>query len=132
MSSDLLPDDAAEELVRATRTTVGDSLRSITYFTEDDVEGLYRRDDLDEDANITGFAEIERMGFRSQTGYSRSALGDYRFTIRVFDSGYVTRVIEGDHGIFIATGEMTTDRFSDAASAVRTELQKIDPAEDKA
>lgn len=110
--------ELSEELVSACRTAVGDQLRSITYFDAADEEQLYLREDLESDADIVGFADTERLGFRSQSVYARSELGEYRFTIRVFERGYLTRVIVGDRGAFVTTDELSIDRFHELASAV--------------
>jgi hypothetical protein len=118
MDSSDLPADAQQRLVDAARTTVGDELRSLTYFTEDAVEQIYLRDDLDQSADLIGFAENERLGFRSKTAYGATELGDYRFTVRVFDRGYLTRVIAGDHGVWVTTDGMQIDRFEELASAL--------------
>ncbi|MFC6952934.1 DUF7522 family protein [Halorubellus litoreus] len=126
MSSDLLSDATETELVRTTRAVVGDGVRSVTYFTPDDVDQLYLRDDLEPDADVAGFADTERLGFRSQTDYDDSELGDYTFTIRVFDHGYLTRVIHDDHGVFVTTDPLTRDRFEELAAALHEELRALD------
>jgi len=115
------PPDVATELESACRTAVGDQLRSIVYFDEEGHEQLYRREDLkgDDPETVAGFVENERMGFRSQAVYNRSELGDYRFTVRSFDHGYLTRVIEAGHGAFVTTDELQMDTFDELASAVR-------------
>ena len=115
------PPDVATELESACRTAVGDQLRSIVYFDEDDHEQLYLREDLeaDDEEILVGFVENERLGFRSQAVYGKSDLGDYQFTMRAFDHGYLTRVIEGDHGAFVTTDELQMDHFDELASAVR-------------
>lgn len=118
MDGDPATEELREELVSAARTTVGDELRSVAYFTSDAVDQLYLRDDLEEGADLVGFAENERLGFRSQTTYKRTELGDYRFTIRVFEGGYVTRVIRGDHGVWVTTDEMSIQRFAELGSAI--------------
>ncbi|UPW00736.1 hypothetical protein M0R88_01210 [Halorussus gelatinilyticus] len=115
-------DDLADQLVSTCRTTVGDELRSVTYFTEDDEEQLYLREDLESDADLVGFADNERLGFRSQTLYEETELGPYQFTMRVFDHGYLTRVIVGDRGAFVTTDAMEMDRFKELASALRSVL----------
>ena len=117
-----LPDGLGEELVSAARTAVGDELRSVTLFTDDDVEQVYLRGDLEADADLVGFAETERLGFRSRTDYRDSELGPYRFTIRVFDEGYLTRVIVDDRGVFVTTDPMARDRFDELATALRETL----------
>lgn len=124
MATIALRDDVREELVRAARTVVGDELRSLTHFTEETVDQLYLRSDLDPDADLTGFAETERWGFKSQCEYGESELGDYRFTMRAFDHGYLTRVIVGDHGVFVTTDKLARTRFEELAAAVKGVLQE--------
>lgn len=126
MSTQVLPDAKETTLVRATRTVVGDEVRSVTYFTPEKVSQLYLRDDLEASADLTGFADTERRGFHTQTDYNTSELGDYHFTIRVFEHGYLTRVIEGEHGVFVTTDPLTRDRFEDLAAALRTELASLE------
>jgi hypothetical protein len=118
-----IPEAFREEIVRACRTTVGDQLRSVTYFDTTGEEQLYLRNDLSSDADIVGFADNERLGFRSQSVYQGSELGEYQFTIRVFDRGYLTRVIVGNHGTFVTTDELSMERFEELASAVRAVLK---------
>lgn len=115
-----ISDEQRQQLVDAARTTVGDELRSLAYFTEDDVEQLYLRNDLERDADLVGFAENERLGFRSQSTYRATQLGAYEFTIRVFEDGYLTRVIVGDRGVWVTTDAMAVDRFEELASALAT------------
>lgn len=125
MTGDQLSDDQRDELISTARTVVGDELRSLAYFTEETVYQLYLRDDLDQTADLIGFAENERLGFRSQLAYNNTQLGEYQFTIRVFEHGYLTRVITGDHGIWVTTDAMHIDRFEELANALATVLQKF-------
>jgi hypothetical protein len=118
MSPEQLSDDQREELLSAARTTVGDELRSLTYFTEATVDQLYLRDDLDQDADIAGFAETERVGFRSKQTYEGTELGGYEFTIRVFENGYLSRIIVGDRGVWVTTEGMPIGRFEELGSAL--------------
>lgn len=111
-----------EELVSACRTTVGDELRSITRFTDDDVDQLYLRDDLEQSADLVGFADHERYGFRSQSLYEGTELGDYRATIRMFEDGYLTRVVVGDVGVWVTTDTLSVERFEELASALGSVL----------
>jgi hypothetical protein len=113
-----------EELTSACRTAIGDRLRSITHFTEDDIQQVYLRSDLDDDADLVGFAEAERHGFHLQSLYRASELGGYEYTIRTFERGYLTRVIVGDQGVFVTTGELSMKRFDDVAAAVESVLEK--------
>lgn len=127
MSTRSLPDELEEVLVSTVRTTVGDELRSVTYFTEATVEQVYLRGDLESNADLVGFADTERLGFRSQTDYGNTELGSYLFTIRVFEHGYLTRVIVGNHGVFVTTDPMARDRFEELATALRETLRGFDP-----
>lgn len=120
-----LADQQREELVSAIRATAGEELRSITYFTEESLEQLYLRRDLDRTADLVGFAEMERHGFKAQDAYRGTELGDYRFTIRVFDDGYLTRVTHDGHGVWITTDSMSVDRFEELASAIGSILANI-------
>jgi len=117
-----------DELLSAARTATGDELRSLTYFTENDVEQLYLRSDLSRTADLVGFAENERHGFHAQSLYADTQLGDYQFTIRVFENGYLTRIIANDHGVWLTTDSMEIDRFEELASALATILRSFDPA----
>ncbi|MFB6269673.1 MAG: hypothetical protein ABEH83_07000 [Halobacterium sp.] len=125
---DYLDDQFADELVTACRTTVGDRLRSVTYFDTTTEQQLYLRDDLDPGANIVAFADKERTGFQSHTIYDGSELGGYEFTIRVFEDGYLTRVIGDYTGTFVTTDRLPTDRFEDLASAVESVLAEHENA----
>lgn len=123
MAENTLTEEQREELVSAARTAVGDELRSITYFTPDEVEQIYLREDLDQAADLVGFADNERLGFQSQQAYGETELGEYLSTIRMFDNGYLTRVIVGDHGVWITTDEIQIDRFEEVSTALRGVLQ---------
>jgi hypothetical protein len=118
--------DLGEQLVSACRTSVGDELRSVTYFTEDEEDQLYLREGLEADADLVGFADNERLGFRTQAVYHDTELGEYLFNIRTFERGYLTRVIVDDHGAFVTTDEMEMDLFKELASAVRSVLGEED------
>ncbi len=113
---------SADELESVCRTAVGDELRSITYFTEDDVDQLYLRSDLEQTADLVGFAEHEALGFRSQSAYRNSELGAYEATIRMFENGYLTRVIAGDVGVWVTTDPLSIERFEELSTALRTVL----------
>jgi hypothetical protein len=122
------PDSHVDELLSAARTAIGDELRSLTYFTQDEVTQLYLRSDLSRTADLVGFAENERQGFHAQSMYADTQLGDYRFTVRVFENGYLTRVIANDHGVWVTTDSMEMDRFEELASALASILRSFDPA----
>lgn len=128
MNGEHIDSTFAEELRSACRTAVGDELRSITYFTEDVVEQLYLRSDLEQTADLVGFADHERLGFRSQTAYRNSQLGEYAATIRLFENGYLTRVIRGDHGVWVTTDELSIERFEELTSTLEIILTDNDVA----
>lgn len=97
-------------------------MRSLMYFTEETHNQVYLRDDLEQSADLVGFAENERLGFRSQQAYAESELGDYQFTIRVFEDGYLTRVIVRNYGVWVTTDGMSIDRFEELGSAIASVL----------
>ncbi|QGX94105.1 hypothetical protein EI982_04570 [Haloplanus rallus] len=119
---DLVDPSLGEQLVSACRTTVGDSLRSIVYFTPDEYEQIYLRSDLEAEADLTGWVEHEATGFRAQTAYDGTELGEYQYTLRVFENGYVTRVIDEDHGVFVTTDGITVRRSKEVTEAIGSTL----------
>ena len=114
--------ELAEELESACRTAVGDRLRSVGYFTTEDHEVIYLREDLEFTESVDAVAANERLGFTSQETYDDPELGSYRATVRIFEHGYLTRVIVGDHGVFVTTDQMEIQRFHDLAEAVEAIL----------
>ncbi|AGB29999.1 hypothetical protein C488_19057 [Natrinema pellirubrum DSM 15624] len=124
MDGDAIHSDLADEIHSVCRTTVGDELRSITYFTEDDVEQLYLRSDLEQTADLIGFAEHERLGFHSQSAYRNTQLGEYEATIRMFENGFLSRVIRGPHGVWVTTDDMSIERFEELTSALASVLDE--------
>lgn len=120
MASDAALVDArfADRLERACRTAVGDTLRSITYFTRDGYRQVYLRSDLESEADLAGFVDLESDGFRANTAYRGSELGEYRYTVRAFENGYLTRVTVGDHGVFVTTDGLTIRRSEDVAETL--------------
>ena len=125
--ANILPDELADELVTVCRTATGDSLRSVVYFSRSNFEQLYLREDLEGGADLVGFADVERLGFRAQMDYRGTELGEYLFTIRAFDEGYLMRVIAGDQGVFVTTDTMSRDRFEEVAASVRSILREGEP-----
>jgi hypothetical protein len=126
-------EELASRLVSAARTGLGDSLRSVVYFTPSKFDVLYVRRDLYDspesldraksnlvDAETVGFAEAS---FRRATGVTGSDLGPYGFTVRFHDDGYVVRVLDGDRGVLLTTDSMEVDEFEETAVAVRKLLE---------
>lgn len=112
----------AEELRSVCRTAVGDKLRSITYFTEDELEQLYLRSDLDRTADLIGFGDLERAGFRADEMYRNSQLGAYQATVRMFEHGYLIRVISDCQGVWVTTDSMSVTQFEELTSALKLVL----------
>jgi hypothetical protein len=129
MDTDMLDSAFADELTSVCRTTVGDELRSIAYFTDDDVEPIYLRDDLERTADLLGFATHERFGFQAQSAYHNSQLGEYQATIRMFENGYLTRVIYGQTGVWVTTDDLSIDRFEELATGLKALLTEVVPAD---
>lgn len=125
MASGLLPAETADQIETTCRTAVGDSLRSVTYFTRDDFEQLYLREDLERDADLSTFIGHEWRGFKTtQTAYEGSELGDYQYTIRVFENGFLIRVTSEREGIFVTTDGLTIKDFEEVATAISTVLEE--------
>lgn len=114
--------ELSDELISICRTVVGDELRSITYFTEEAVAQIYLRSDLDRTADLVGFAEHERTGFRSQSAYRDTQLGEYQATVRMFENGFLTRVIHDRNGIWVTTDDISIDRFEEISTALKPVL----------
>ncbi len=124
MATGLLPEELSNRIVTTARTAIGDSLRSVTYFTRDDFEQLYLREDLERDADLTSFIGHEWRGFKTtQTAYEGSELGNYRYTIRVFDNGFLIRVTSDREGIFVTTDGLTIKDFEEVAVAIKSVLE---------
>lgn len=127
MTNTALPATFAEEIRSVCRTTVGDELRSITYFdNENDVEQVYLRSDLEQTADLVGFADLERMGFHSQAAYKHTQLGEYKGTIRMFENGFLTRVIGEKAGVWVTTDDMSMERFEELVVALGAVISEIE------
>ncbi len=125
MTKGLLPAETVDQIVATCRTAVGDSIRSITYFTRDDYDQLYLRGDLERDADLSTFIGHEWRGFKTtQAAYEGSELGDYRYTIRVFDNGFLIRVTSDREGVFVTTDGLMMKDFEELATALRSFLDE--------
>lgn len=122
-SAELAPDGLASQITSACRTAAGDDVRSITYFTREDFEQLYLRSDLEQDADLGAFVDHETLGFDAAADYRGSELGDYMFTVRRFENGFLTRIIRGDHGVFVTLDSLTINRSEEIASALEDVLE---------
>lgn len=125
MAPELLDAGTGESIVRTCRTAVGDSLRSVTYFTRADFEQIYLRDGLDREADLTTFVGHEWRGFKTtQDAYVGSELGDYEYTIRVFENGYLIRVTTASRGVFVTTDDLAMSNFDELAAAIGNVLER--------
>lgn len=130
MENQLLPDKAKDRLTRTCRTAVGDSLRSLTYINRFDYEQVYLRGDLERDADLNSFIGNEWHDFKmTQDAYRGSELGDYQYTIRVFENGYLVRITIEDSGVFITTDGITMQDFEALSKAVTEVLDEWAVAE---
>ncbi|KTG27799.1 DUF7522 family protein [Haloferax profundi] len=123
-----------DAIVSTVRTTLGDSLRSVVYFTRDDFETLYIRQDLygGDEAKIRSakgaLVENERAAFGPQETYGTAGtdsegtegpeFGEYEFTLRVFSDGFVGRAVVGDHGVIVTTDELEFSEFEEMEVAI--------------
>jgi len=124
----LLADETADRIRAAARDALDEECRSITYFTRDDYEQLYLREDLERDADLSEFIGHEWRGFRTaRAAYEGSELGEYQYTIRAFDNGYLIRVTTEKEGVFVTTDELPLADFESAAEALHEQLP--DPVE---
>lgn len=123
-SAELAPDGLASQITSACRTAAGDDVRSVTYFNRSDFEQIYLRSDLTQDADLGAFVEHETLGFDAAEDYRGSELGNYKFTVRRFDNGFLTRVIRGEHGVFVTLDSLTINRSEEIASALEEILEE--------
>ncbi len=125
MQSQLLSDERADHIVTTARTATGDSLRSVTYFTRSDFDQLYLRDDLERDADLNTFVGHEWRGYReTQNAYQSSELGQYRFTVRSFENGYLLRVAADRRGVLITTDGLSMQSYEEIAEALQRLLRE--------
>ncbi|KAB1196438.1 MULTISPECIES: hypothetical protein [Haloferax] len=123
--SNLLPEEAQEKLISVCRAAAGDSLRSLTYFNRFDYLQVYLRDDLEQEADLNSFIGNEWHDFKmTQDAYRGSELGDYEYTIRVFENGYLVRITLEDIGVFVTTDGITMQDFEALKTAVTTILDE--------
>ncbi|SDC37119.1 hypothetical protein [Natrinema hispanicum] len=126
-----LGDELATGIVSAARTSLGDTLRSVLYFTPSAFDILYLRQDLyDSTADARDakaqLVEFEQAGFSEvpvRTAIARkessSDIGDYEFTVRFHESGFVVRVLQRDVGVLLTIDSMDVNAFEDAAVAIQ-------------
>ena len=133
-----ITESLSDSLVSTARTALGDTLRTVVYFTPDEFDVLYTRSDLyagdpERMRKIKGqFVDNERLGFGSQETYrelhedpdAEPDIGEYEFTVRVFSDGFVSRVIVGNHGVLLTTDSMDIQSFEELAVSLRKVLEE--------
>ena len=125
-----ISEELADSIVSAVRTSLGDTLRAVVYFTPSSFDILYRRQDLYDSTEAAREAksqlvEFERTGFAERpvrTAIARMGggpdIGPYEFTVRFHKNGFVIRILQGDAGVLFTTDSMNVDAFEDATSAI--------------
>jgi hypothetical protein len=125
---------AAERIVSATRTGLGDTLRSVVYFTPSAFDILYVRQDCHESEATarkakSALVDMERVGFAEAPIRTTVAerdhqpsIGPYRFTVRFHEDGFVVRLMEGDAGVLLTVDNMDVNAFEEVATAVHRVL----------
>lgn len=126
-----ISDETVDSILSATRTSLGDTLRSVVYFTPSSFDLLYVRTDLyPSDAAArerkARLVHLERVGFaerpvRSEIAHGEHGpgIGQYNFTVRFHDDGFVVRVLEGDGGVLFTTDAMNVNAFRETVGAIR-------------
>jgi hypothetical protein len=124
MSQTIIDPDFADEIVTTARTATGDSLRSVTYFTRANFEQLYLREDLEQDADLNDFVGHEWQGYKqTENAYQDSELGEYKFTVRAFENGYLLRVTSDRSGVLITTDGLSMNSYEEIAEAIGRMLE---------
>jgi hypothetical protein len=116
--------ELADGTVSAVRTSLGDTLRSIVFFTPAAFDVLYVRQGLYSTREAARRAKRRLVAFEQDAIDAAPAsadepIGDYEFTIRVHGDGFVVRVLVGERGVLFTSDEIEIEAFDDAASAVR-------------
>lgn len=125
----------ADSVVSAARTSLGDTLRSVIYFTPSTMDLLYVRQELYESRESaleakSRLVEFERVGFaeapvRTALAVPSEAesIGPYELTVRFHEEGFVVRILCDDAGVILTTDAIDVDAFEDAAAAITSLLE---------
>jgi len=124
MSEKPLTEKRADQLKTACRSAVGDSCRSVTYFDATNYMQVYLRGDLEQDADLMSFIGHEWHDYKTTTdAYAGSELGKYRYSIRVFENGFLVRVGVGDSGVFVTTDGLKLKDFDSLVATISELLE---------
>lgn len=119
MATSLLPEPASERLVSTCQEVAGDRLRSVTYFTRDDFDQLYLRDDLERGADLSSFIGFEwRESWITEDAYQGTELGEHHYTLQAFENGYLLRVETESEGAFVTLDRPSVDILDEMAAAM--------------
>lgn len=124
--STLVSGSDADRFVDVSKEVAGDRLRSVTYFTKDDFEQLFLREDLERGADLTTFIGLEwRESDITENAYQGTELGEHQFTLRRFDNGYLLRVACDRAGVFVTVDGLSLDRFDELAAELDEILESM-------
>ncbi len=127
MSEQPLTEARAEQLKTACRSAVGDNCRSVTYFDATNYMQVYLRGDLEQDADLMSFIGHEWHDYKTTTdAYTGSELGNYEYTIRNFENGFLVRVGVGDRGVFVTTDGLKLKDFDSLVATITDLLDRWD------
>lgn len=127
LSEQPLTEARADQLKTACRSAVGDNCRSVTYFDATNYMQVYLRDDLEQDADLMSFIGHEWHDYKTTTdAYTGSELGNYEYTIRNFENGFLVRVGLGDSGVFVTTDGLKLKDFDSLVSTITDLLDRWD------
>lgn len=124
LSEQPLTESRADKLRTVCRSAVGDDCRSVTYFDATNYMQVYLRDDLEQDADLMSFIGHEWHDYKTTTdAYAGSELGQYRYSIRVFENGFLVRIGVGDSGVFVTTDGLKLKDFESLIAAISELLE---------
>ena len=124
LSEEPLTDARADQLKTACRSAIGDDCRSVTYFDATNYMQVYLRGDLEQDADLMSFIGHEWHDYKTTTDtYAGSELGTYRYSIRVFENGFLVRVGIADSGVFVTTDGLKLKDFDSLVATISELLE---------
>lgn len=127
MATTLLPEAASDRLVERCQEIAGDRLRSVTYFTRDDFDQLYLREDLERGADLASFIGFEwRESWITEDVYQGTELGEHEYTLQVFSNGYLLRHETQREGVFVTLDRPSLDILDEMALAVRETIDSFE------